>query len=246
MVAGGRHPAAFTAALLGCLIAASCSSTVKKPEAPGSGAAGAERGALAVEISEWDFGSMKRGETAARTVALENRGPDRLEVKAQSTCSCLTARPESQTLGPGESGSLLLSFVGEDIKEKATKTIYVYYVEAGASDASEARITVTGRVEPGDGPHLQCLPAPLLFEKTGDAYGPVMLRVINRGRADLIVSEMRCFGCEAGRSEFTLGGNEEIDVAISVTAGWAGNRWLEVVSNDPVQATRKISLVVTE
>ena len=244
MVARRRRAAPVLAVLLACLIAGSCSSTAKRNEPALSTEAGAAGGnALAIEITEWDFGSIKRGETAIRGVALTNGGAAAIEVTAHSTCNCLTAEPESQTLGPGGSGSLLLSFIGEDIKEKTTKTVYI---EAGDAAASRVRITVTGRVEPGDGPHLQCLPSPLLLEKTGDMYEPALLRVTNRGRADLTVSEITCFGCDTSEKAFTLGGNEEIEIEVSLADGWTGNRWLEVVSNDPVQATRKISLVVLE
>jgi len=244
MVACRRRAAPALAVLLGCLIAASCSSTARKNEPAPNTEAGATGGnALAIEITEWDFGSMKRGETATRDVALTNDGAAAIEVTAHSTCSCLTAEPESQMLGAGESGNLLLSFLGEDIKEKATKTVYI---EAGDPAAGRARITVTGRVEPGDGPHLQCLPSPLLFEKTGDMYEPALLRVTNRGRAALTVSDMLCFGCDVSEKAFTLGSNEGIEIEVSLADGWTGSRWLEVVSNDTVQETRKISLVVLE
>jgi hypothetical protein len=244
MVARRRRAAPAAAVLLACLIAGSCSSTAKKNEPHLDTGAGAASGnTLAIEVTEWDFGSIRRGETATRGVALTNDGAATVEVTAHSTCNCLTAEPESQMLGPGESGSLLLSFIGEDIKEKTTKTVYI---EAGDAAASRARITVTGRVEPGDGPHLQCLPSPLLFEKTGTLYEPGLLRIANRGRADLTVSEILCFGCDVSEKVFTLGGSEEIEIEVSLADGWTGNRWLEVVSNDPVQATRKISLVVLE
>jgi hypothetical protein len=243
-----RRPATGAVVLIACLIAGSCSPSAKKNDPAldtGAGSGGGPGGGstLAIEITEWDFGSIKRGETATRGVALTNDGAAAIEVTAHSTCNCLTAEPESQMLGPGESASLLLSFLGEDIKEKATKTIYI---ETGDAAASRVRITVTGRVERGDGPHLQCLPSPLLLEKTGGIYEPAMLRVTNRGRADLTVSEILCFGCDTSEKAFTLGDNEEIEIEVSLADGWTGNRWLEVLSNDPVKATRKISLVVLE
>jgi hypothetical protein len=241
MVMRRARAAAFFAFPLALLIAASCSPRAKKQD-PAQGAS-AEGAAVAVETTEWDFGSIRRGETVTRAVGLSNNGAAEVEVVARSTCTCLTAEPESQTLGPGESASLLLSFLGEDIKEKATKTIFV---DAGGSEPARTRITVTGRVDPGDGPHLECIPSPLLFEKAGGTYGPALLRIANRGRAELQVTEIRCFGCEASLKVFNLGGGEEIEITVILLDGWTGNRWLEVVSNDPVQSTRKISLVVVD
>ena len=120
------------------------------------------------------------------------------------------------------------------------------YIDAGGAEEQRMRITVTGRVEPGEGPHLECLPSPMLFEKTGGTYGPAVLNVANRGRALLAITEIRCFGCEASRRTFDVGGGEEVEVEISLLDGWSGHRWVEVDSNDPVQATRKISLVLAE
>lgn len=242
MVARPGRVRPTAALILACLMAASCSSTAKRQApAPAAGAGG--EGALTVEVATWDFGSIKRGETTTRAVAIKNEGKDSLEVAAHSTCGCLTVEPEAQALGPGEEGTLLLSFLGEDIKEKATKTIYI---EAGDAGAWRTRITVTGRVEPGEGPHLECRPSPMLFVAIDGVYEPTQLSVANRGRADLMVSDIRGFGCEASLKVFTLAGNEEVSIAISLQDGWTGNRWLEVVSNDPVQPTSKVSLVLTD
>jgi hypothetical protein len=244
MVARRPHTAAVLALALGCVLAASCSSTGARQEpAHGLPAGPAGDPALRVAIDRWDFGSIKRGETVTRAVALRNDGADAIDITAHSSCACLTAEPESLMLEPGESADLQLAFLGEDIKEKTTKTIYI---QAGGPAAGRMRITVTGRVEPGAGPHLECLPAPLLFEKSEDLPRTATLRVANRGQADLAVTEMRCFGCDTSERAFTLGGSEEIEIEVGLVDGWTGSRWLEVVSNDPVQATRKISLVVLE
>jgi hypothetical protein len=208
MVAVSPRAAIFLALALCCSLAASCSSTGKKHKqvgAPGGGAGPA--GALSIESEIWDFGSIKRGETATRTVVLRNAGEDVLAVSARSSCDCLTARLESETLAPGAATDLRLSFLGEDISERVTKTVYV---QAAEPFAERITLTVTGRVTKGDGPHLEALPTMLLFEKSGGAYEPALLRVINRGGAELDVAEIRCFGCVAGAGVFTLGVDEEI------------------------------------
>ena len=146
-------------------------------------------------------------------------------------------------LAPGEAADLRLSFIGEDIKEKVTKTVYVLAAEPGTD---RVRITVTGQVTPGDGPHLEALPTMLLFERSGEKHEPALLRVTNRGAADLSISGIRCYGCEVAGVGFALKPGEEIEIEVGLIEGWTGNRWLELDSNDPVEAMTKVPMVVVE
>ncbi len=244
MVAARRRALFLLVLALCCSLAESCSSTRKKDEA--ARAAGESAGsprALSVESQTWDFGSIKRGETATRTMALKNGGEDALEISARSTCGCLTARLETETLPPGATTDLHLHFLGEEISERVTKTVYV---QAAEPYADRIVLTVTGRVTRGDGPHLHAIPTMLLFEKSGEVYEPALLRIANRGGANLDVAGIRCFGCVARGEGFTLGADEETEVEVSLVGGWTETRWLEVDSNDPVTPTKKIPLVVLE
>ena len=248
MVVKGRESLLLPAVALACCLAGSCSSTGKKPEPAGdlgsanrSGSAGGN--GLSAESTLWEFGSVKRGDTVNRTLVIRHEGGGVLTVSAHSSCECLTAELESQVLEPGEVTKLSLSFLGEDVKEKVTKTVHLY---DGAPGSSPLIITVTGRVEPGDGPHIQCRPIPILFEKTGETYPTAVLGVINKGGAVLTVTGIRCFGCLASETAFAMGANERIEVEIGLIDGWSGNRWLEIDSNDPVWPTRKVPLIVMD
>jgi hypothetical protein len=244
MVAARRRASLMLALALCCLLAESCSTTRKRHEATGaSGEIAGPTGDLSIENETWDFGSIKRGEKATRTMAVTNGGEDALVITARSTCDCLTARLEVETLPSGAATDLRLSFLGEDISERVTKTVYV---QATEPHADRITLTVTGRVTRGDGPHLEALPTMLLFEKSGEAYEPALLRIINRGRADLDVADIRCFGCVAGGGGFTLRADEETEIEVGLADGWTETRWLEVDSNDPIAPTKKIPLVVLE
>jgi hypothetical protein len=231
-----RVSALLVLALCG-LLAAGCSSATRKSEGED------RREGLRVETAEWDFGTLKRGETATRALEITNAGDDTLNVSTSSSCDCLTAEAGTRTLAPGETTRLVLSFLAEEVKDRVTKTAYV---ETGGAHATRLAITVTGRVEPGDGPHIVCLPSPLLFEKARTGFPVASLRVVNMGRAELEVTAIRGFGCDADAPAFNLGAGEEMDVEVSLVDGWTGVRWLEVDSNDPVYPTSRVPLVVLE
>jgi hypothetical protein len=87
----------------------------------------------------------------------------------------------------------------------------------------------------------------LLAERSGEAYKPALLSIANRGRAELVVTEVRCYGCSANRSFFALAEDEETEIEVNVEEGWTQDkRWLEIDSNDPVEGTRKVPVVVAE
>ncbi len=239
-----RGPAAALALAACCAVAASCSSTAKRSGVPAGSGGGDAGGPLTVETTTWRFGSIERGETVTHTIRLTNEGEEPLAVSAHSSCGCLTAGLDREVLPPGETAELRLSFTGETIAEKVTKTVYV---DASGPAAQRIVLTVTGEVTRGDAPYLYTTPSMLLVEKKVDAYEPARLRVANRGGGELEVTEVRCFGCVASPGRFTLGADEEVEIEVGLAEAWTGReRWLEIDSNDPVGGTRKVPLVVAD
>jgi|GEM_PF-3362259 len=249
-----RRPPALLVLAMGLCVAAamSCSSTARKqapdagksdttPAPPGGGTHGV---AITTESAVWDFGSIKRGETVTHTMMLRNNTEHALVLDVHTSCDCLNAEFED-SLVPGESArELRISFMGDVIKERTTKTIQV---DVRDQPEEKVKITVTGRVTKGDGPHIEVLPTILLFEKAEDAYWPARLRVMNAGRADLEITEMRCFGCVASHGDFLLEEDEEIEIEVMLEEEWPEeNRWLEIDSNDPVDEIKKVPLVIVE
>lgn len=253
MVRRRSSAAAVLALTICCAMVVSCSPTAKTQApaaAPRPGDAWDEL--LSIENTVWQFGSIKRGETATHSLGLKNESDHELTVSVHSSCDCLTAELDDETLPPGATAELRLAFVGETIKKRVTKTIFVdvfktVYRVGAESPAQRIILSVTGEVTRGDGPHLYAVPMMLLLEKSGDAYRPAQLRVANRGGADLSVFEVRCFGCIAGSEAFTLAADEEIEIEVNIADDWTqANRWLEIDSNDPVEETRKVPLVIVE
>lgn len=196
--------------------------------------------ALTLDSEVWEFGTIKRGETVTREVTITNRGKDTLIFSIHSTCDCLVGITADEEITPGEETSIILSYTGDFIKELTTKTLFI-----DSDDVSDPPLSVkvTGTVLPGDLPHMVAVPDPLLFDKS-EASDPYRhLTVSNYGRQDLLISEIRCFGCTPEWEQITLTGGEEAQLAIELLPDWNDTRWVEIESNDPVWPTKKIAIV---
>lgn len=216
----------------------------------------------AIEISTyvWDFGTIERGQRTASEIKVTNAGDDSLRVRLHTACDCLTASIGSSVISPGGSSPISLIYMGDEVKDASSKTLYI-----DSNDPVRGRLTVnvTGRVTEGKGPHLVALPNPLplvpLKEAAGagsDAAaagldgsieGPVfqeaMLSVINRGGGDLVIDQVRCFGCSSDWTEKTLRPGEEAALYIDALPDWPDKRWIEIQSSDPVTPLKKVPIV---
>jgi hypothetical protein len=89
-----------------------------------------------------DFGTMARGETATRTLTLENRGTAPLEIsRVRNTCSC-TVLEVPPSLAPGEKVELALRLDTETLNGPAQSKVNLF-----TNDPAAPRLDVTVRVE---------------------------------------------------------------------------------------------------
>ncbi|MFZ1947270.1 MAG: DUF1573 domain-containing protein [bacterium] len=212
--------APFLATLIGC--------APPRP-VPGQGPA------IKVDREVWDFGTIERGDTVRTSLAVANAGSDSLRLAASITCDCLTASWERTVLPPRGSTEIALAMVGYEIKDATSKTLFL-----DSNDQSRPRvaITATGRVVRGRRPHLVATPSPLPIEQW---HGE--LRIENQGREDLVIADVRCFGCGSDWSRLVLPAGRDSILHVDAIPQWPDGRWIEIDSNDPVLPLRKISLV---
>ena len=208
--------------------------------------------AISLSAESWDFGTLKRGEKNAGEITIGNEGTDTLSVSFYPTCDCLEARMESEKLAPGESLPVYLTYLGDEIKEKTTKTLYV---ESNDEVNPRIAVKVTGKVIKGDGPHLIVRPSPLLFDPEDPGYPRVRLELTNRGGRPLELIEIRCFGCDVDNWEpvsiAAPGHDEEGNAIPGLRYGmwvrklenWTGTRWIEIETNDPVNPVKKVAIL---
>jgi len=195
---------------------------------------------LAVGAEEWSFGTVERGETAKGTISIGNTGSDTLSISLYSTCDCLATVPGEAVIPPGRKHSIELIYMGDEIKDPVTKTIFI-----DSNDPANPRVAfrVTGTVTPGRAPHLVAIPNPLALDPGDPAYPQAELTIRNRGEAALEIFEITCFGCTNAWSQNVLAGGEEAVVEIVPLPDWKDRRWLEIESNDPIQPLKKITIV---
>jgi hypothetical protein len=198
---------------------------------------------LSVETRVWDFGTLERGETKTESISLANRSRDTLQVTLHSTCDCLTATPSEITLPPGARATVRLDYMGDEIKAPVTKTVFI-----DPHDAGQPRIAfkVTGNVIPGTCPHLFAVPDPLLLDPADSSYPAARLTITNRGTEPLRIEEITCFGCINAWSQGEVAQGEATVLDITPLDDWAGRRWIEILSNDPVQPLKRITIVEFE
>jgi len=200
---------------------------------------------ISLSAGSWSFGTLKRGEKSSGEITVANAGTDTLSVKLHPTCDCLEAWMDSDRLAPGESLPVYLTYLGDEIKDKTTKTLYV-----DSNDEIKTRIAVrvTGKVIPGDGPHLRVTPDPLLFDPENPGYPEAPLAILNIGKGCLEIKEIRLFGCTAdwhpaGPPVSLNSGEEKIAFGVHILEGWSGTRWIEIETNDPVNPLKKVAIL---
>jgi hypothetical protein len=214
-----------------CLAAACAGAhTPKEPAGP----------SIVLSAEAWTFGTLERGETTAGAISIASGGPDTLRASLYSTCDCLSVVPERVAIPPGEKRAVDLLYMGDEIKDMVTKTVFI-----DSNDPRNPRIAfkVTGTVTPGRAPHLVAIPDPLALDPRDPEYPQADLRIQNRGEEALDVLEITCFGCINTWSQKVLAGGEEAFLEVIPLPDWSDKKWLEIESNDPVQPIKRIAIV---
>ncbi len=191
-----------------------------------------------VEPRVWDFGTVKRGETVTGKVILRNFTDTTFTVSVYSTCDCLEASLEAEEISPNTSITISLSYLGDAVKEHVSKSLFV---KLNNSAERQLRVDVTGKVIPGEKPHLVALPNPIPIERSHGTSN--FLEISNRGKEELAISQIRCYGCESNAMNLRLGSGEKAVIVVKLVPEWQGKRWLEIESNDPVTPLRKIAII---
>lgn len=196
-----------------------------------------------IESPVWEFGTIKRGETVTTEITVANSGTDTLSISLYSTCDCLIAETPAHRIAAGERTSVLLTYIGDEVRDRVTKTLYI-----DTNDTLNPRITidVTGTILPGELPHMAVIPNPLPVGISAAGESAASLTLTNRGKLPLVIAQIRCFGCV---NDWTCGevrAGEKLTLRIDLLPDWHDKRWLEIESNDPVSPLRKVSIIELE
>jgi hypothetical protein len=100
---------------------------------------------IQVDPPEWDFGEIWYGEAAQGELTLKNTGQGPLEItRVKTSCGCTHAKLESQTLAPGETMPLKLTYK----KDRAGNVSQVVRIFSNDPAQPTKIIRVKGKVKP--------------------------------------------------------------------------------------------------
>ena len=105
----------------------------------------AEAPRLKFESTEYDFGSVKQGETVTAEFRFTNNGKTPLNIrKTAVSCGCTVAELETETFEPGESSVLKVNFNSSGRRGNQQKSVTIF-----SNDPSNPtqRVVIKARVE---------------------------------------------------------------------------------------------------
>ncbi|MDH5476193.1 MAG: DUF1573 domain-containing protein [Cyclobacteriaceae bacterium] len=99
---------------------------------------------LVLEEVMYDFGKIKQGEKVSHEYVLKNAGKTDLNIRAaKSTCTCATAKLKNDTIKPGESVTLEVTFDSDQRRGNQQKSITIF---SNDPRNSMQRVTIKGLV----------------------------------------------------------------------------------------------------
>jgi hypothetical protein len=113
-------------------------------------ACGAGEPDIRLDQPEVDLGDVVNGEVRSLEVAVINQGTGELVIEAVSTsCGCTSARVIPTTLGPGESGSLQVTFdSGAHGPEELGPVLKQVFIASNDPDSPEVEFRLTADILP--------------------------------------------------------------------------------------------------
>ena len=101
--------------------------------------------AIKFEETEYDFGTVERGEKVTHYFKFKNTGDEPLVIeKVRSSCGCTAALATKKVLQPGEEGKIRVEFNSRGYNGKVTKSVTV---KSNDPTYPTVRLIITGKVE---------------------------------------------------------------------------------------------------
>lgn len=99
---------------------------------------------LQLEKSNYDFGTINEGEIVKTDFVFTNTGKSPLNIReTQANCGCTVSNPEKETLAPGESSKITVTFNSKGRRGRQQKMVTIF---SNDPKAPTQRITIKGRV----------------------------------------------------------------------------------------------------
>ncbi len=103
---------------------------------------------LTLEKSSHDFGSIQEGKTVKTDFTFTNTGKSILNIReTKANCGCTVSKPEKNTLAPGESSRITVTFNSSGRRGKQQKVVTIF---SNDPKAPTQQISINGRVNTPD------------------------------------------------------------------------------------------------
>jgi len=104
---------------------------------------------LKLEKTTYDFGTIDEGKIVETDFAFTNTGKSPLNIReTQANCGCTVSKPEKETLAPGESSKITVTFNSNGRRGRQQKMVTIF---SNDPSAPTQRITIKGRVKSASG-----------------------------------------------------------------------------------------------
>ena len=206
---------------------------------------------ITVTPIEYDFGDIIQGETVSHTFIITNAGWDTLKIAhVRASCGCTDASPEKNSLAPGESTNLLVSFNSKGRIGKQTKFVYI---QSNDNDIPEMKLTFVGTVKTADSKSE--LQAKFVVPETEHDFGVVQegkkveytFKIANFGTGDLLIKDIKTScGCTAAlvsSEKLAPGEKGSLKVELDTTNRLGRmSRTITITSNDPTEPQKILTI----
>ena len=211
---------------------------------------------ISTSADTFDFGTIKEGSKVNHDFEIINAGDAVLKIdKVRASCGCTAAKPEKDSLAPGESAKIHVEFNSAGRSGIQQKYVYVF---SNDPNDPQFRFQFTTNVVASSSPEASTLKAPrMILNENQHDFGTVKegqvldLKVAfkNTGDGELKIGDVKtscgCTAAVVSNKNISPGGAGELRIELD-TANREGKitRTVTVNSNDPVQPAQTITLFV--
>lgn len=192
-------------------------------------AAGAWAGQLRASETQVQFGNMKEGPEAEKTITLTNVSKTAAVIANVSTsCACTTTRLDKTTLAPGETATMVITYHTYKYPGKFDKTVHVF---SGADGKTEDVIHILGYVDPIPMGVMEVSPRKTeLGALSVGGPNPVAVVVVNAGDAPMTVTSIESAKFHAGywQGSVQVAPGEKRSIAFEVSPAAPG-QYLDII-----------------
>jgi len=159
----------------------------------------------------WDFGKVKQGASLTYEFSFKNDGGSKLNIKnVETSCGCTAALVSANTVDPGQTGKIKVTFNASGYSGVVSKFIYV---DSDDPDQPRVQLKITANVEVPPAPRIDLNPyaqeVGLLLE--GEDV-EAKLTLANKGELELQVD------CNQKTATF-LSGGKPVTFPLRIAAG---------------------------